>query len=71
LEVTGEDIARLDDASLRELVGLLCEAEFRKARRSAAGVTWGGDQRASDGGFDVVVEAEEPYVIRPHRSGPP
>ena len=63
LEVTGDDIATLDDTSLRELIGLLCEADFRKARRSAAGVTWGGDQRASDGGFDVVVEAEEPYAF--------
>jgi hypothetical protein len=63
LEVTGDDIARLDDSSLRELIGLLCEAEFRKARRSAAGVTWGGDQNAPDGGFDVVVETDDPYAF--------
>lgn len=70
LEVTGDDIARLDDTSLRELIGLLCEADFRKARRSAAGVTWSGDQRASDGGFDVVVEAEEPYAFHGFLKGP-
>jgi hypothetical protein len=70
LEVTGDDIARLDDASLRELIGLLCEAEFRKAGRSAAGVTWGGDQNAPDGGFDVVVEAEEPYFFHGFLKGP-
>jgi hypothetical protein len=63
LEVTGEDVARLDDASLRELIARLCEAEFRKARRSATGVIWGGDQNAPDGGFDVVIETEDSYVF--------
>jgi hypothetical protein len=61
LEITGEDISQLDDSSLRELIGLLCEAEFRRQGRSASAVTWGGDQNAPDGGFDVVVEAEQPF----------
>ena len=30
LEITGDDIAQLDDAQLRALIGLLCEADYRK-----------------------------------------
>jgi len=56
LEVTGDHIAFLNDEDLRELVGLLCEAEVRAAGLSAAAVTWGGDQNATDGGVDVRVE---------------
>ena len=29
LDITGDDIARLSDAELRELIGLLCEADYR------------------------------------------
>ena len=70
LEVTADDIAKLDDTSLRELIARLCEAEFRKAHRSATGVTWGGNQTAPDGGFDVFVEAEEPYAFHSFLRGP-
>ena len=31
LEITGQDIAQLEDAQLRELIGLLCEADYRQA----------------------------------------
>ncbi len=41
LEITGDHIALLSDEDLRELVGLLCEAEVRVAALSAAYVTWG------------------------------
>jgi hypothetical protein len=54
-EITNEEIAQLDDATLRELVGLLCEAEFRRHNLDTSGVLWGGNQDAPDGGFDVVV----------------
>ena len=30
LDITGDDIARLNDAELRELIGLLCEADYRR-----------------------------------------
>ncbi len=59
LDVTGDDIAKLDDSSLRELTGLLCEAEYRKNNISTKGITWGGNQDAPDGGLDVVVDSEE------------
>ncbi len=58
LEVTGEDIARLDDASLRELIGLLCEADYRSAGLPVKDILWGGNQDARDGGLDVVVRGE-------------
>jgi hypothetical protein len=54
-EITPEDIAQLSDEQLRTLVGLLCEAEVRNRGYSAASVTWGGNQNATDGGLDVRV----------------
>lgn len=48
-------IETLTDADLRELIGRLCEAELRMAGLSQSAVTWGGDQRAADGGVDVDV----------------
>ena len=60
LEITGDDIARLDDAELRALIGLLCEADYRLAGLPTKGITWGGHQDARDGGLDVVVRSEIP-----------
>lgn len=54
-EITGDDIALLDDEPLRAVVARLCEAEVRRRGLSAAAVTWGGDQNAPDGGIDVRV----------------
>ena len=54
-EIAGDDIAALNDEDLRTLVGRLCEAELRRRELSAAGVTWGGNQTAKDGGLDVRV----------------
>ena len=55
LEITVQDIARLRDDHLRELVALLAEATLRKAGISSSAVTSGGDQDAPDGGIDVRV----------------
>lgn len=60
LEISGDDIARLADADLRELVGLLCEADYRLAGLPTKGIMWGGHQDARDGGLDVVVRDEIP-----------
>tara|TARA_B100000965_G_scaffold169511_1_gene141391 strand:+ start:895 stop:4734 length:3840 start_codon:yes stop_codon:yes gene_type:complete len=59
-EVNGDEIALLDDGSLRDLIGHLCEAEFRRHGRDPSGVLWGGNQDAPDGGFDVYAETEQP-----------
>jgi hypothetical protein len=55
-EVTANDIASLTDEDLRSLIGRLCESVMRRRGISAACVTWGGHQDASDGGIDVRVE---------------
>jgi hypothetical protein len=44
LEITGDDIAALNDEDLRTLVGRLCEAELRARNLTTSAVTWGGDQ---------------------------
>ncbi|MFM0116927.1 hypothetical protein [Paraburkholderia nemoris] len=69
-EVTPDDIQRLNDTDLRELVALLCEAELAVQGLSTAAVTWGGSQTAADGGLDVRVDLTAPlfvegYIPRP------
>ena len=54
-EITGDDIAALNDEDLRTLVGRLCEAELRKEGLPLTAVTYGGNQTAKDGGLDVRV----------------
>ena len=58
LEITGDHIAELGDADLRDLIGLLCEADYGLAGLPKRGITWGGHQNASDGGLDVVVRGK-------------
>ena len=52
-----DQIGRLNDADLRELVARLCEAERELQGGSRTEVLWGGAQTAPDGGLDVVVQA--------------
>jgi hypothetical protein len=54
-EITADEIALLNDEDLRSLVGRLCESEMRRRDISPCCVTWGGNQRAADGGLDVRV----------------
>lgn len=56
LDVTGEDVALLDDKQLRALIGRLCEAEVERAGMPRTAVTWGGHQDSQDDGVDVRVE---------------
>lgn len=56
LEITSSGIQRLDDEQARELVARLCKAELRRQSVGTSSVTWGGDQRAKDGGVDVRVD---------------
>lgn len=55
-DVTMEDVAGLDDATQRELVGRLCEEELRRLGQPVTCVTYGGHQDAADGGLDARVE---------------
>lgn len=65
LEMSGDDIKALNDTVLRTLIGKLCEAELADQNIPVAGVTWGGDQDAPDGGVDVRVN----IIATPHPDG--
>jgi hypothetical protein len=58
LEITGDDIAHLDDSDLRTLIGRLCEEDYREAGLPTRGITWGGHQDSADGGLDVAIRDE-------------
>jgi hypothetical protein len=62
-EITGNDVALLNDKDLRTLVGRLCESEVRNRELSPSSVTWSGDQNAADGGLDVRVALPDGAVI--------
>lgn len=55
LTIAKEEIQLLNDEQARELVARLCQAEVLKNGYDTSLVTWGGDQRAPDGGVDVRV----------------
>ncbi|HGM6309374.1 TPA: hypothetical protein ACKP8D_001805 [Pseudomonas putida] len=70
-DITPDDISKLNDTDLRELVGRLCEAELISQGLSPAAVTWGGNQTAADGGLDVRVGLPAGVLIQgfiPHGS---
>lgn len=62
-DITPDDISRLNDSDLRELVGRLCEAELASRGYSPSLVTWGGNQTAKDGGVDVRVSMPSGTLI--------
>lgn len=54
-EIHEEQLLRLSDAELRELVARLCQAELSRRGAPVSAVRWGGSQAAPDGGLDVEV----------------
>jgi hypothetical protein len=58
LEISGNDIAALNEIDLRELIGLLCEADYNSHSLSISGIGWSGHSNAKDGGFDVFVNCK-------------
>src|SRR3954465_8771044 len=56
-EISGSDIANLNDADLRTLIARLAIAELRSQNCPISSVTAGGNQDAADGGIDVRVAA--------------
>lgn len=54
--IESKNIKALNDEQSRELVARLCQAELLAKNLSTTYVTWGGDQRAEDGGVDVRVD---------------
>lgn len=65
-------ITQLDDQTARELIARLCRADMRSQGVSESVVTWGGDQRAADGGVDVRVNCQHllpaPSYIKHHQT---
>lgn len=58
LTVSTNEIQSLNDERARELVARLVRAEASRLGATSPDVTWGGDQRAKDGGIDVRFSAE-------------
>ena len=56
--ITIQDIQSLNDEQSRELTARLCRAELSSHGISEAAVSWGGDQRAKDGGVDVCIDID-------------
>lgn len=73
LEIRGKEISELNDEDLWALVGWLCEAELHRRDLPSAGITWGGNPNASDGGIDVGVDLSTPFdtddFIPRHKTG--
>lgn len=55
LEVSIQDVQRLDDVEARDLIRRLCDAEVRGQRLPLVGLVAGGHQNAADGGVDVSI----------------
>lgn len=60
-EITKDQLRKLSDVHLRELVARLCEAELGNAGLPVSAVRWGGAHTTPDGGLDIEcrVEAED------------
>ena len=54
-DIPKDQLLRLNDGDLRELVVRLCQAELGHKRAPVSSVRWGGPQAASDGGLDVEI----------------
>ena len=54
-DISKDQLLRLSDVDLRELVARLCEAELSRAGAPVSAVRWGGAQTAPDGGLDVEI----------------
>ena len=58
-EISKDQLRRLNDVQLRELVARLCEAELSRAGAPVSAVRWGGAQTTADGGLDIDVQVED------------
>lgn len=58
-KITTRQVQSLSDGQARELIARLCKAEFNENRLPQSVISWGGDQRAKDGGVDVCVDYDQ------------
>ncbi|MBC2600405.1 hypothetical protein [Puniceicoccus vermicola] len=69
-DVEKDDLLRLSDTLLEELIARLCEAEVASHGHSPASVSWSGSIKVSDGGIDIHVQVSVPtfdtgFLVRP------
>lgn len=69
-DIGKDTIKKLNDEQARELVARLAKSEARQLGLPESGITWGGDQRAKDGGVDVRVKLPASsqgldFILRP------
>ena len=57
-QINSADVRALNDETARELIARLCKATLTQKGIGTDTVTWGGDQRAKDGGVDVRVDSD-------------
>ena len=57
-DISKDQLLRLSDVDLRELVARLCEAELSRAGAPVSAVRWGGSHTTPDGGLDVEVRVK-------------
>ena len=62
-EISPTHIGALSDTDLRELVAKLCMARLAVKGFPIEHVSWGGDQRAADGGIDVRVQMSSTVAV--------
>ena len=61
-DITPDDIAKLDDEKLREVVGRLCEAEVRRRGFSASSVTSASRYYMAQSGGSLTTPSAETRV---------
>ena len=57
-DISKDQLLRLSDVDLRELVARLCEAELGRKGAPVSAVRWGGSHTTPDGGLDVEVRVK-------------
>ncbi|MDH2434309.1 hypothetical protein QCD60_17260 [Pokkaliibacter sp. MBI-7] len=70
-DIDKDDLLRLSDIQLEELIARLAEAEVAALGYSPAGVSWSGSMKAPDGGIDIHVqldasELKPSFLYRPN-----
>ena len=74
-DIEKDDLLRLSDVLLEELIARLAEAEVAAQGHSPANVSWSGSIKARDEGIDIHVQVDTPELntgfLLPSRYDPP
>ncbi|PWE27006.1 hypothetical protein C4N9_18550 [Pararhodobacter marinus] len=69
-DIEKDDLLRLSDTLLEELIARLAEAEIAAHGHSPAGVSWSGSIKAPDEGIDIHVQVDTPELATGFLSRP-